>query len=73
MLRMLDIFDISEQGGLKGLLVPGCGWYGRRGSADPGYVYRWGTRKWGYMDWPLAAVVAVAGAVMKFQEEGQAH
>ena len=69
LLRMFDIFDISEQGVPEGLVVLVAA-----GIAAAGVLIRvmstgGGTRKWGMWIGLIAAVVAVAGAVMKFQEE----
>ncbi|MCL4473209.1 MAG: hypothetical protein M1455_04615 [Actinobacteria bacterium] len=69
LLRMFEIFDVSDQGAPEGLVVLVAA-----GVAGVGVLIRvlstgGGTRKWGMWIGLIAAIAAVAGAFMKFQEE----
>ena len=69
LLRMFEIFDVSDQGAPEGLVVLVAA-----GVAGVGVLIRvlstgGGTRKWGMWIGLIAMIAAVAGAFMKFQEE----
>ena len=69
LLRMFEVFDISDQGLPEGLVVLVAAAVAAAGVLIRVASTGGGTRKWGMWIGLIAAAAAVVGAFMKFQEE----